>query len=82
MIFFYIILTNHKEDVKDVYHGLRGVTCTETKISHINEGNGKLIYRRHDVNYLTKNHIFEEVAYLLWHSELPNDQQLAIRIDE
>ncbi|TYR81710.1 citrate synthase/methylcitrate synthase [Priestia megaterium] len=59
-----------------IFHGLKGITCTETAISHIDGDNGQLIYRGYDINYLTKNHTFVEVAYLLWFGELPNQQEL------
>ena len=45
--------------------GLRGIEVADTKISNIDGGKGKLIYRGFDILDLTKNSTFEETAYLL-----------------
>ena len=58
--------------------GLEGVVAAETSISEVDGANGRLIYRG---GYLIEDIApvasFEEVAYLLWHGELPNEDQLA-----
>lgn len=59
-----------------VIKGLKGVAAAETAISHIDGINGQLIYRGIDAGDLTNNHSFEEVSYLLWHGEWPDQQQL------
>lgn len=59
-----------------IQKGLKGVVCTETTISHIDGENGKLIYRGYPIEYLVTNFSFEEVAYLLWHGNLPNQHEL------
>ncbi|SEN19433.1 citrate synthase [Mesobacillus persicus] len=51
--------------------GLKGVIATETKISHIDGEQGRLIYRGYEVEELTEQYSFEEVAYLLWFGLLP-----------
>ena len=56
--------------------GLRGIEVADTKISNIDGGKGKLIYRGFDIFDLTKNSTFEETAYLLLYDNLPNKQQL------
>ncbi len=57
--------------------GLEGVVAAETAISEVDGANGRLIYRG---GYLIEDIApvvgFEEVAYLLWHGELPNQAQL------
>jgi citrate synthase len=60
-----------------IQKGLKGVVAAETLISHIDGENGLLIYRGYDVGSLTKNHSFEEVAYLLWYGYLPDEIQLS-----
>ena len=56
--------------------GLRGIEVADTKISNIDGGKGKLIYRGFDILDLTKNSTFEETAYLLLYDKLPTKQQL------
>jgi len=57
--------------------GLEGVVAAETAISEVDGANGRLIYRG---GYLIEDLFpvtsFEEVAYLLWHGELPDQGQL------
>ena len=56
--------------------GLRGIEVADTKISNIDGGKGKLIYRGFDILDLTKNSTFEETAYLLIYDSLPTKNQL------
>ena len=56
--------------------GLRGIEVADTKISNIDGGKGKLIYRGFDILDLTKNSTFEETAYLLLYDKLPTKNQL------
>ena len=56
--------------------GLRGIEVADTKISNIDGGKGKLIYRGFDILDLTKNSTFEETAYLLIYDNLPTKSQL------
>ena len=53
----------HLMETKNI--GLRGIEVADTKISNIDGGKGKLIYRGFDILDLTKNSTFEETAYLL-----------------
>lgn len=57
--------------------GLRGVTIADTKISHVEGEQGRLIYRGYDIDVLAEGSSYEEVAYLLLHGELPTAQDLA-----
>ena len=57
--------------------GLEGVVAAETAVSEVDGANGRLIYRG---GYLIEDLVpvtsYEEVAYLLWHGELPNEKDL------
>ena len=60
---------------EEVYSpGLEGVLAGETAVSTLAGG---LQYRGYAVEDLASNGTFEEVAYLLLHSELPKAAQLA-----
>ncbi|TFB71379.1 bifunctional 2-methylcitrate synthase/citrate synthase [Cryobacterium glaciale] len=60
-----------------VYKGLTGVIVDTTAVSKVNPETNSLLYRGYPVQELAAKKSFEEVAYLLWHGELPDDQQLA-----
>jgi citrate synthase len=57
--------------------GLEGVVAAETVVSEVDGANGRLIYRG---GYLIEDLVpvtsYEEVAYLLWHGDLPNQAEL------
>lgn len=61
----------------EIKKGLVGVIVDETKISNTNVEEKKLYYRGYSVDELAETCAFEEVAYLIWNSELPNKEQLA-----
>lgn len=54
--------------------GLEGVIATQSSISSIIDD--KLTYCGYSIDDLAENTSFEEVIYLLWNRELPNQQQL------
>jgi citrate synthase len=57
--------------------GLEGVVAAETAISEVDGANGRLIYRGgYLIEDLAPSASYEEVAYLLWHGELPNKTEL------
>jgi citrate synthase len=56
------------------YPGLEGVIAGETAVSTIAGG---LSYRGYSIDDLSADATFGEVAYLLLHGELPNEEQLA-----
>jgi citrate synthase len=58
--------------------GLEGVSLGRTAIALVDGQNGRLIYRGHDAERLAEERRFEEVAYLLWHGELPDASELAV----
>jgi citrate synthase/2-methylcitrate synthase len=59
-----------------LHKGLAGVVVDYTGISKVNSDTNSLLYRGYPVQELAANCTFEEVAYLLWHGELPNPVQL------
>src|SRR5207249_3960878 len=64
-------------EVAEFSPGLEGVVAAETAVSEVDGANGRLIYRG---GYLIEDVApvasFEEVAYLLWNGELPNEKEL------
>ena len=61
----------------NVKKGLEGVVMDTSSVSKVNPESNSLIYRGYPVQELAENCNFEEVAYLLYNSELPNAGQLA-----
>jgi citrate synthase len=66
------------EDRPRIFKGLAGVVVDTTAISKVVPETNSLTYRGYPVQDLAARCSFEEVAYLLWHGELPNDGQLAL----
>ncbi|MGW5575797.1 bifunctional 2-methylcitrate synthase/citrate synthase [Nocardia thailandica] len=64
--------------VPTIYKGLAGVVVDTTSISKVVPETNSLTYRGYAVQDLAANCSFEQVAYLLWHGELPSDAQLAL----
>ena len=60
-----------------IFKGLAGVPVDYTAISKVNPDTNSLLYRGYPVQELAASVTFEEVAYLLWNGELPDDTQLA-----
>ncbi len=61
----------------EIKKGLVGVIADETKVSEVMPDINSLTYRGYAVQDLAEVCVFEEVAYLLLHGELPNTSQLA-----
>ncbi|QZY52546.1 bifunctional 2-methylcitrate synthase/citrate synthase [Leucobacter tenebrionis] len=61
----------------DIKKGLAGVVVDYTAVSKVNPETNSLLYRGYPVQELAATQPFEAVAYLLWHGELPTEQQLA-----
>ncbi len=61
----------------EIRKGLAGVVVDETAVSKVNPETNSLLYRGYPVQQLAAQCTFEEVAYLLWHGELPDEKQLA-----
>jgi len=60
-----------------IKRGLAGVVVDVTAISKVNPDTNSLLYRGYPVHELADRCTAEEVAYLLWHGDLPTPQQLA-----
>ena len=56
--------------------GLEGVIVDSTSISKVISEKSSLIYRGYPVSELVRKHTYESVVYLLWHGELPSEQEL------
>jgi len=61
----------------EVHKGLAGVVVDRTAISDVVPETNSLTYRGYPVQELAASRSFEEVAYLVWHGELPTRAQLA-----
>lgn len=59
---------------QEIRKGLAGVVADYTAISKVNPETNSLLYQGYPVQELAENCSFEEVAYLLWHGELPDEQ--------
>jgi citrate synthase len=60
-----------------IHRGLDGVVEDTTAISQINPATNSLIYRGYPVQELAASCSFEQVAYLIWHGELPTSDELS-----
>lgn len=69
-------------DRVQAHEGLEGVVAGESAICFIDGQLGRLVYRGYDVTDLVEHATFEEVAYLLWHGDLPTRAALdALKAD-
>jgi citrate synthase len=59
-----------------VAEGLEGIVAAESRICFVDGIQGRLIYEGYDIHDLAAHASFEEVAYLLWHGDLPTRAQL------
>jgi citrate synthase len=64
------------EGAPQVAEGLEGIVAAATRISEVNGTEGRLTLRGYDIRELAGRVSFEEVAYLLWHGELPTRSEL------
>lgn len=71
-------MSTTQDDQPRIYKGLAGVVVDTTAISKVVPETNSLTYRGYAVQDLAAHCSFEQVAYLLWHGELPDDQQLAL----
>ncbi len=55
--------------------GLEGVIALNSSICHIDGRKGTLVYRGYGIEDLAQNSTFEDVAYLLWHGQLPGETE-------
>jgi 2-methylcitrate synthase len=61
----------------EIFKGLAGVVVDTTAVSSVNPDTNSLLYRGYPVQELAAKCSFEEVAFLLWNGELPDERQLA-----
>ena len=61
----------------ELQRGLEGVVVTESGLSLIDGDAGRLVYRGYAIEDLARSASYEETLYLLWHGELPTDEQLS-----
>jgi citrate synthase len=57
--------------------GLEGVVAAETRLSMVDGQAGELIIGGFDVAELAMNATFEETVWLLWHGEMPSEDEVA-----
>ncbi len=69
-------------DVMNVKPGLEGVVMDKTSISKVMAASNSLTYRGYRVQDLCEQCSFEEVAYLMWHDDLPTPAQLKQFVSE
>ncbi|RIX30428.1 bifunctional 2-methylcitrate synthase/citrate synthase [Amnibacterium setariae] len=62
---------------QEIKKGLAGVVVDTTAISKVNPETNSLLYRGYPVQQLAARCSFEQVAWLLWHGELPTPDELA-----
>ena len=60
----------------EVQRGLQDVVALESRNSIIDGKPGRLLHPGYDIQQLAARATFEEVAYLLWHGQLPTAEQL------
>jgi 2-methylcitrate synthase len=60
-----------------IHRGLDGVVVDTTRISKVMPEINALVYGGYPVQELAENCRFEEVAWLVWHGELPSPKELA-----
>ena len=65
------------EATPTIYKGLVGVYADVSSVSKVMPETNSLTYRGYAVQDLCEESNFEEVAFLLWHGELPTAAQLA-----
>lgn len=68
--------TNTTAAVPEIRKGLAGVVVDYTAVSKVNPETNSLLYRGYPVQELAANCRFEQVAWLLWHGELPTPAEL------
>lgn len=64
-------------DEANIHRGLDGVVVDTTRISKVMPEINSLVYAGYPVQDLCEHCRFEEVAWLMWHGELPDAKQLA-----
>ena len=68
--------TTRGADAPAVHEGLAGVVIARSTISKVDGEQGTLSYRGYDIGDLAAHATYEETVYLLWHGDLPTENQL------
>jgi 2-methylcitrate synthase/citrate synthase II len=71
-------MTDSQVSKEQISKGLAGVYADYSKISKVFDESNSLTYFGYPVQELAEFCRFEEVAYLLWHGELPTAEQLKL----
>ncbi len=66
----------------EIKKGLEGVVVDTSAVSKVMPETNSLTYRGYPVQDLSEKCTFEEVAYLLWHGELPSKKELEAFVQE
>jgi 2-methylcitrate synthase len=61
----------------EIHKGLNGVVVDQTSVSKVDAASNSLLYRGYPVQQLAGKVPFEDVAWLLWHGELPTEAERA-----
>lgn len=69
-------MTNPTPQAPEIRKGLAGVVVDRTAISKVDAETNSLLYRGYPVQELAQSCSMEEVAFLLWHGDLPTAAQL------
>ncbi len=70
------MVKNDIQETVTVARGLEGVSAAETSISFVDGENGQLFYQGYNIHHLAERVSHDEIIYLLWHGELPTEEQL------
>jgi 2-methylcitrate synthase len=65
------------DETEIIHQGLDGVVVDITAVSKVMPEINSLVYRGYPVQELAEHCSFEEVAWLIWHGELPSKSELA-----
>ena len=69
-------MSSSRPEEPKIHKGLAGVVVDTTAISKVVPETNSLTYRGYPVQDLAAHCSFEQVAYLIWHGELPNAGEL------
>jgi citrate synthase len=64
------------EATERVISGLEGILACESSIAYIDGSIPELSFRGYDIHDIAQTLTFEQVAFLIWHDRLPNDDEL------
>lgn len=64
-------------NANQVAYGLEGVIALETELSLVEGATANLYYRGYHIDDLVEHATYEAVVYLLFHGDLPSEEQLA-----